>query len=110
MNKNSKKMDELGKMCVARDGGYDEERREIPNAKSHGMIMKWIFVKVIFRNQRNDAVGGASHNAFHTNAAKSIYAEYRSMGSSERKDKLAASRCTGLVSGLRLAALSRPDF
>ena len=29
-NKNSKKMDELGKMCVAGDGRYDEERREIP--------------------------------------------------------------------------------
>eukprot|EP00960_Hanusia_phi_P058871 764002-Hanusia_phi.AAC.6 len=58
----------------------------------------------------NDAVGSGSHNAFHGNAAKSIYAEYRTMGSSERKDKLAAERCTGLVSGLRLAALSRPNF
>jgi hypothetical protein len=39
-----------------------------------------------------------------------MLAQYDSMSSQDRKSRLAAIKCTGLVNGIRLAALSRPNF
>lgn len=63
----------------------------------------------------NDAVGGRSNNSMGggTRAAqKAIMKQYHWAGSHphDRKAHEAAMRCTGLVAGLRLAALSRPNF
>ena len=42
--------------------------------------------------------------------SKALMERYDGMGKNERKSRLAAIKCTGLVNGIRLAALSRPDF
>eukprot|EP00287_Rhodomonas_sp_CCMP768_P010685 CAMPEP_0196727766 /NCGR_PEP_ID=MMETSP1091-20130531/8669_1 /TAXON_ID=302021 /ORGANISM="Rhodomonas sp., Strain CCMP768" /LENGTH=72 /DNA_ID=CAMNT_0042070429 /DNA_START=47 /DNA_END=265 /DNA_ORIENTATION=+ len=62
----------------------------------------------------NDAVGGRPHNAMggSSSSQKAILKQYQWAGSHphDRKSHEAALRCTGLVAGLRLAALSRPNF
>ena len=58
----------------------------------------------------NDTVGGRSHSHGPKGVSKALMERYEGMGKHERKSKLAAIKCTGLVNGIRLAALSRPDF
>ena len=57
----------------------------------------------------NDAVGGHSHKK-KNGVSAAFMAQYDGMSPGERKSRLAAIKCTGLVNGVRMAALSRPDF
>ena len=58
----------------------------------------------------NDTVGGRQHHKGPNGISKQMMERYSGMSASDRKAKLAAIKCTGLVNGLRLAALSRPNF
>ena len=57
----------------------------------------------------NDTVGGGG-NSRRGGVPKAMLVQYDSMSSQDRKSRLAAIKCTGLVNGIRLAALSRPNF
>ncbi len=58
----------------------------------------------------NDTVGGRQQHKGPNGISKQMMERYSGMSASDRKAKLAAIKCTGLVNGLRLAALSRPNF
>ena len=58
----------------------------------------------------NDAAGGhAKHNKM-DKATAAFMQRYDGMSTGEKKSRLAAIKCTGLVNGIRMAALSRPNF
>jgi len=57
----------------------------------------------------NDAVGGHARHK-QNGVTKAFMAEFDGMSAHARKSKLAALKCTGLVNGVRMAALSRPNF
>ena len=58
----------------------------------------------------NDSVSGHSHS--HNAVSKGFMKKYAWAGESKsaRKSALAAIKCTGLVNGIRMAALSTPDM
>ena len=55
-------------------------------------------------------MGGRQQHKGPNGISKQMMERYSGMSASDRKAKLAAIKCTGLVNGLRLAALSRPNF
>ena len=58
----------------------------------------------------NDTVGGAAHSSNGRPKTQLKQFAWAGQDSKARTAALAAAKCTGLVSSLRLRALSTPDF
>ncbi len=76
----------------------------------HVLISDFLQLSELWNAAANDTVGGSGHSSHGRPKSQLKQFAWAGQDKRARTAALAASKCTGLVSSLRLRALSTPDF